>query len=144
MKSKKNLYEFLRYAVVGGISSVVDIAVNYGMLYGILRASKDDAWQVAVSVAAGFLVGLAVNFLLSNWLVFRSRAQRERGQTLSAFFLYALVGGIGFALTEALTLAGTQLIGGSGIAYLLLTCFVKSIVMVWNYGGRKLLVYRGV
>ena len=95
--------EFLRYVVVGGISALIDMAVNYGMLFYILGGTKDDRGLVAVSVACGFAVGLAVNFILSNIFVFRSEEQKEKGKTFGAFLIYAAVGVIGFGLTELLT-----------------------------------------
>ena len=142
-KNKKLIFEFLRYAVVGGISAVIDMGVNFAMLFYVLGGTKDDKGLVAVSVAAGFAVGLFVNFILSNVFVFKEKEQREKGKTLSAFLIYALVGVIGFALTELLTIAGTLLIGDGGVWYLVLTCFVKGAVLVWNYVGRKIFVYRG-
>ena len=143
MKNRGTVLEFLRYAVVGGISAVVDMAVNSIMLFYVFSADKDDKLFVAISVAAGFIVGLAVNFLLSNRFVFKSEEQRKHGKTAGAFFLYVLVGVVGFGLTELLTLLGTQLIGDHGIYYVLLTCAVKGIVLIWNYAGRKILVYHG-
>ena len=143
MKNRGTIFEFLRYAVVGGISAVVDMAVNYLMLFYVFSADKDDKVYVAISVAVGFVVGLVVNFVLSNRFVFKSEEQKERGKTAGAFFLYVLVGVIGFGLTELLTLLGTRLIGDQGIWYILLTCVVKGIVLIWNYIGRKILVYHG-
>lgn len=143
MTKKENLMEFLRYAVVGGIAAVVDMAVNYVMLYYILQADKSDKGAVAISVALGFILGLAVNFLLSNLFVFRRAEQREKGKTVGAFLLYVFVGLIGFGLTELLTILGTRFIGEAGFWYLLLSCVVKGIVLVWNYIGRKWLVYHG-
>ena len=90
-----------------------------------------------------FAVGLLVNFILSNVFVFKEKEQREKGRTVSAFLIYALVGVIGFVLTELLTICGTLIIGEGGIWYLLLTCFVKGAVLIWNYVGRKIFVYRG-
>ena len=142
-KNKKLLLEFLRYVIVGGISAVVDMGVNFIVLFFVLNGTKDDRGLVAISVAAGFAVGLAVNFILSNLFVFKEKEQREKGKTLGAFLIYTLVGVIGFGLTEALTILGTLLIGRGGIWYLLLTCFVKGVVLVWNYAGRKIFVYRG-
>ena len=142
-KNRKLIFEFLRYVVVGGISAVIDMGVNFVMLFYILGGTKDDKGFVAISVAAGFAVGLLVNFILSNIFVFKEKEQREKGKTLFAFLIYALVGVIGFVLTELLTIGGTLLIGEGGIWYLLLTCFVKGIVLVWNYIGRKIFVYRG-
>lgn len=135
--------EFLRYVVVGGISAVIDMAVNYVMLFFVLGGTKDDRGLVAISVACGFLVGLMVNFILSNIFVFKSQEQQEKGKTLRAFLVYTVVGIIGFGLTELFTILGTLVIGDAGIWYLILTCFVKGIVLVWNYLGRKIFVYKG-
>lgn len=143
MNKKATLFEFLRYAVVGGIAALVDMGVNYAMLYWILGATKDDRWQVAASVTAGFVIGLIVNFALSNIFVFRTAEQQKEGKTLKAFIIYAVVGVIGYFLTVGLTLLGTFVIGESGIWYLMLTCFVKGVVLIWNYIGRKVFVYRG-
>ena len=140
---KRNLFEFLRYAVVGGVSAVIDMGVNYLMLYVILGGGKDDTPKVIASVAVGFLVGLAVNFILSNIFVFKSEEQKQKGKTFGAFAIYVAVGVIGFILTELLTILGTKLIGDEGIWYLLLSCFVKGIVLIWNYVGRKIFVYKG-
>ena len=80
MKNRRTLFEFLRYAVVGGISAVIDMAVNYFMLFYVFSAGKDDKGYVAISVAVGFLVGLIVNFILSNssfswWVQYLSKSE---------------------------------------------------------------------
>lgn len=142
-KNKKIILEFLRYVVVGGISAVIDMGVNFVMLFHILNGTKDDKLLVAIAVAAGFIVGLAVNFILSNIFVFKEKEQREKGKTAGAFLIYTLVGVIGFGITEGLTILGTLFIGDHGIWYILLTCVVKGIVLIWNYVGRKIFVYRG-
>ena len=141
--NRNNLMEFLRYVLVGGLSAVVDMAVNYCTLYYILKATKDDPLPVAISVTAGFIVGIIVNYILSNLFVFVSAEQKEKGRNAKAFLLYVLVGVIGYGLTVGLTLIGTRLIGEDGIWYLIMTCFVKGLVLIWNYLGRKILVYRG-
>ena len=69
--------------------------------------------------------------------------QKEKGKTVGAFLIYAAVGIIGYFLTVGLTLLGTRFIGEEGIWYLLMTAVVKGIVLVWNYLGRKIFVYRG-
>ncbi len=142
-KNKKLILEFLRYAIVGGVSAVVDMAVNFVMLYYVLGGTKDDRGLVAAAVACGFVVGLITNYILSNIFVFKSEEQKEKGKTVGAFLIYAAVGLSGFAITELLTILGTFVIGDHGIWYLLLTCAVKGIVLIWNYIGRKIFVYRG-
>lgn len=142
-KNKKLIMEFLRYVIVGGISAVVDMAVNYCFLFYLFKGTKDDTWLVAISVTAGFIIGLAVNFILSNIFVFNADDQKEKGKTAGAFFIYAAVGVIGYILTAVLTLLGTLVIGEEGIWYLALTVAVKGIVLIWNYVGRKIFVYKG-
>ena len=115
MKKRDTLFEFLRYAVVGGVAAVVDMAVNYLMLYHVFSAGKDDKTYVAISVAVGFIAGLIVNFILSNIFVFKSEEQRARGKTAGAFFIYVAVGVVGFGITELLTLLGTRFIGDHGL-----------------------------
>ena len=140
---KDTLWEFIRYALVGGVSAVVDMGVNYLMLYHILGGTPDDKLLVALSVTAGFIVGLMVNYILSNIFVFSKAEQKKKGRTVGAFLIYVAVGVVGYGLTVGLTLLGTLVIGKEGIWYTLLNCVVKGIVLIWNYLGRKILVYRG-
>ena len=142
-KHRGLIFELLRYCVVGGVAALVDMGANYVMLYRILGASKDDGWQVALSVTVGFLVGLTVNYILSNLFVFNKESQQKKGKTVKAFLIYAAVGVVGYFLSVGLTLLGTRFIGEAGIWYLVLTCFVKGIVLIWNYVGRKIFVYKG-
>ena len=142
-KHKKLIWEFLRYVIVGGVSAVIDMAVNYVMLYYILGGDKDDKLFVALSVTAGFAVGIIVNYILSNVFVFKTDEQKQKGRNVSAFLIYVAVGVIGYGLTVGLTLLGTLIIGEEGIWYLLMTCVVKGIVLIWNYIGRKIFVYKG-
>ena len=141
-ETKASLYEFLRYAVVGGISAVADMAVNYVALFYMFGATKDDTGMVILSVALGFVVGLLLNFFLSNVFVFTTEAQQKQGKTMRAFLIFAAVGLIGLLLSELLTVLGVLIIGDEGIFYIILSCFVKGIVLIWNYVGRKIFVYR--
>ena len=98
---------------------------------------------MVISVALGFAAGLVCNFVLSNLFVFTSGEQKEKGQTLTAFLVFVAVGLIGLGLTELLTWLGTLVIPNDGFIYLVLSCFVKGVVLIWNYVGRKIFVYKG-
>ena len=139
---KDTLFEFLRYVVVGGVSALVDMGVLF-LSTEFIFGGKNTGLPLAVSVALGFCVGLAANYLLSQLFVFTSSVQREKGKTARAFFIYAAVGLIGFALTELLMHTGMLFVSDEGLWYLLLNCIVKGIVLVWNYIGRKIFVYKG-
>ena len=139
---KNNALEFLRYAAVGGISALVDMGVLY-LLTEFVFFGKKDGLALSLSVAGGFLAGLIVNYLLSNIFVFTSKLQREKGKKAGAFFIYALVGIVGFLLTELLMHLGMMIVNHEGLWYILLNCFVKGVVLIWNYVGRKIFVYKG-
>ncbi|MBQ1244137.1 MAG: GtrA family protein [Clostridia bacterium] len=139
---KNNIFEFIRYIFVGGISALVDMGVLYIMTEFAFDGKKDGI-ALTLSVATGFVFGLIVNYLLSQLLVFTSKEQREKGKKASAFFIYAVVGLIGFVLTELLMHIGMLFVSHEGLWYILLNCFVKGVVLIWNYVGRKIFVYRG-
>lgn len=142
-KLKPLLVEFLRYAVVGGISFLADLGVMTLTKELIFKHEEGFGFGLALCVAFGFVAGLLVNYLLSCLFVFRSEQQRTLGRGLIPFLLYTLVGVIGFGLTELGMYVGVSLIGGEGFRYALIKCVVAGVVLVWNYVGRKIFVYRG-
>lgn len=137
------LWEFVRYAVVGGVSFLADLGVvtlTKELLFG---AEEGFGVGLAIAVACGFAAGLIVNYLLSSLFVFRSAQQKALGRGLVPFLLYTAVGAIGFGLTELGMYLGVSLIGSDGFRYAFIKCGVAAIVLVWNYIGRKIFVYRG-
>ncbi len=98
---------------------------------------------MAICVAAGFVAGLTTNYLLSSLFVFLSEKQKERSKKKSAFFLYAAVGLVGFGFTELGMWLGSLFTGNDGLWYILVKCLVAGLVLIWNYLGRKILVYHG-
>ena len=139
---QKLLLEFLRYALVGGIAFAVD-AGTLALFKQLFFRENCTSLQMAICVAAGFLAGLSVNYLLSSKFVFRSQQQKQYSQKKSSFFIYTAVGVIGLCLTELLMWISGLLIGNDGYWYLLAKCFVAGLVLIWNYVGRKIFVYHG-
>lgn len=129
-------WEFFRYALVGGIAFLAD----YGTLFLFQEAilTGDTPWELFASTAAGFVVGLAVNYILSLTFVFRKKGNRGSGKSLGAFMIFAVVGVIGLGLTELIMYLGTELLH---ISYLIVKIIAAAIVLVWNYAGRKLLIF---
>jgi len=138
----KNLFEFLRYVIVGGISALIDMGALY-LLTELVFDGQKSGIPLTLSVAGGFIVGLIANYLLSQLFVFTSDTQREKGKKAGAFLIYALVGLVGFGLTEGLMHLGMIFVSHEGLWYILLNCFVKGVVLIWNYLGRKIFVYKG-
>lgn len=119
-------WEFFRYAVVGGIAFLAD--------YGTLFLFQ----ELFISTAAGFIVGLIVNYVLSLTFVFRRKDNCGSGKSVAAFLIFTVVGVIGLGLTELIMYLGTELLH---ISYLIVKIAAAAIVLVWNYVGRKVLIF---
>ena len=132
-----NLFrEFFRYALVGGVSFLVD----WGTLF-LLREfvlTGDSFRELFVSTAAGFVTGLVTNYILSLVFVFRRSENRGNGKTVFGFVIFAVIGIIGLGLTELIMYLGTEILH---ISYMIVKIAAAAIVLVWNYAGRKLLIF---
>lgn len=129
--------EFLRYIFVGGTAFLVDCGVLYITRTFILAG--ESAYSVYIATALGFTAGLIYNYLLSLSFVFKSARERNKGKSVGAFLLFAVIGIIGLGLTEA----GMYLLFGLlDVHYLIAKVFIAGVVLVWNYAARKLLIFK--
>jgi putative flippase GtrA len=157
-QTKKELFwEIFRFLLVGGTATIVDYFIFWlfdGLLFPLISAS---AWWVTVSLvlatALGFCAGLIVNWLLSVSFVFRQVKNKEEVKSQKSFLIFTVIGVIGLLITEIGVLAlvallpefplfgVTELLGttcAKWTAKVIMTC----IVLVWNYVGRKLFVFK--
>jgi putative flippase GtrA len=137
-KTRKLLFfEMIRYALVGGLAFVVD--------FGVMVLCREYLFALFVNirlylaVTAGFLAGLMVNYLLSISFVFRQVKNKEKAKSFGSFLVFALIGVIGLWLTNFLMYVTTDLLH---IYYMVAKVIVSAIVMLWNYLGRKLFIFR--
>ncbi|MCR5414381.1 MAG: GtrA family protein [Kiritimatiellae bacterium] len=130
------VFEFLRYAVVGGIATVAD----WGTLWIAQELFfKDVAGGLYISTALGFAAGLTVNYLLSLWFVFTQTKDRGKGRSVGAFLVFGVIGLMGLGWTELGMWIGVELLGWH---YMIVKAFMTAAVLVWNYLGRKILIFR--
>lgn len=142
--NKTTVYEIFRYVIVGGISAVVDIAGLTFFVEVIFNSEKSPV-NMAIATAAGFILGLICNYVLSMLFVFTSDLQKEQNKNKTkTFVIFTLVGIVGFFLTELFMYLGMLICSKEGLWYIVLSCFVKGIVLIWNYVGRKIFVYKGM
>ena len=157
-QTKKELFwEIFRFLLVGGTATVVDYFIFWlfdGLLFPLISAS---AWWVTASrilaTARGFCAGLIVNWLLSVSFVFRQVKNKEEVKSQKSFLIFTIIGVIGLLITEIGVVAlvallpefplfgVTELLGttwAKWTAKIIMTC----IVLVWNYVGRKLFVFK--
>lgn len=124
--TKNSYIQFIRYALVGGVSFLVD-----AMILFILE--KIGVYYL-LSASVGFVVGLIINYALSKRFVFTAKLQSR----VKEFTAYAVIGALGLALTELLLYIFVDFIH----MHLVLSKIVAAgIVLVWNYIARKYLLY---
>lgn len=120
---------FLKYLVAGGMGFVLD--------YGTLTLCyKIIGWHYLVAATSGFLVGLVFVYISSNKWVFDTRQMKNR--RVLEFLIFALIGVIGLGLTNLFMWA---LVDGLGIYPLISKLFTTGVVLMWNYGARKIILY---
>ena len=134
-KVKISILEFLRYAIVGGLSFVAD----FGTLVCVQEvALKHLSYGVYVATVLGFCVGLLVNYFLSLKYVFTQSKDRGRGRSIGAFVAFGVIGLIGLGWTELGMWIGIAVLQWH---YMIVKILVTGAVLLWNYLGRKLLIF---
>lgn len=137
-------YEIIRYLFAGGTAFIFDNLTFY-LFNSFLLPDMGEWWILGsiknmISVIAGFLVGLAINNLISIFLVFTSEEQKKKGRTAGAFFAFCVVGVIGLLLS----IGGNQLciflFGEGDVKELIYKVSIAIPVTGWNYIGRKFFV----
>jgi putative flippase GtrA len=136
-KLKPLFYEFVRYCIVGGCAFLIDAGMLALMNQFVLP--EMGGARLYVATAIGFFAGLTFNYFLSIFFVFKAAKERRAGRSFGAFLVFAVVGGIGFGLTELGMYVGVELIG---IHYMLVKVIVTGIVLIWNYLGRKVFIFK--
>lgn len=137
-KTNNTMSQFLRYAVVGGIASLVDISV-FSLGISLFRINH------IVSNSMAFVFGLVVNYLLSREWVFNKKTHNVKRD----FTLFSLIGFMGLILSNILMYGLVD----TGLLYIMLASsnnnIVKTVakliviflVFLWNFIARKRIVF---
>ena len=158
-QTKKELFwEIFRFLLVGGTATVFDYFV-FWIMDGVLLPKiplSGEVWSTIalwIATAAGFIVGMLSNWLLSITFVFRAVRNKEEATSVKSFWVFVIISVIGLALTligvwlltkaiPVFELFGrTDFFGttwSKWVAKMIMTC----LVLVWNYIGRKIFVFK--
>ena len=100
----------------------------------------------------GFGVGLIVNWLLSVSFVFQQVENKEEVKTKKSFLTFTVIGVIGLAINSlgmllvplfpTLMIFGSTTFLGTEWAWWIMKALMTAIVLVWNYIGRKLFIFK--
>lgn len=120
--------EFYRYVIVGGFAFICDAST----LYSLTQFLKVN---YLVSAPIGFIVGTLVNYTLSrNWVFERRRLQR----TSAELTIFTVIGVVGLGLNELILWFFQSKLG---IYYLFAKGVSGVVVLIWNFGARKLALF---
>ena len=126
-KTTNTFIQFFRYIFVGGFSFLADA-------FMLWLCEKFMHYMIAAAIA--FIVGLAVNYVLSVCFVFSESEQVSN--KVKEFIVYAVIGIIGLGLTEAIMYLCTDVIG---LYFMLSKIIAAALVLVWNFVARKKILY---
>lgn len=144
--------QFFRYCFVGGFAFVVD----FGVLTLLVELFNIPH---IVSATISFIAGLATNYILSTFWIFKSSKVNNK---LAEFAIFAGIGVVGLLLNDAIIwlfqdiLGKNLLLGGSSeavgdyvdyyifgkIQYYMVGKVTATVVsFVWNFVARKLILF---
>ena len=125
-KTDNTFIQFFRYLFVGGIAAVV----NIGMLFLLT-----DIFHLhyLISNIIAFTLGLIVNYILSKKFVFQEKTKISK---TGEFLIYAIIGVIGLGLDTLLIWLFTEIFA---LYYMLSKIISTLLVLIWNFGARKIL-----
>ena len=140
-KFSKLFWEIVRFGLVGGICFLIDTCVFLLMNRMVFNQpiTNPDVFYTGVSTALGFLIGLLVNYLLSRFFVFTQKEQKENGKGVKSFILFVVISVIGLVLTEFFVWLFCPVIGWPDF---IAKIIAAGLVMIWNYVGRKILIFK--
>lgn len=135
---KKLIEQILKFAVVGGVSFVVDFLV-YGVSCNILGI------HYIISGVLGFVISVIVNYLLSMRFVFVSKGDMSKGSEFVVFVILSLIGMvlnsvILFVCIDVIYMHWMWLQNLINIDVMNLTAKIVAtgVVMVYNFISRKI------
>jgi len=113
----------------------VAFTVDFGIL--VFLAEKAGVHYL-FSACWGFVGGLTANYLLSIRWVF---SHRTMGDSRAEFLVFSLVGLGGLLFTEVVLWTGTEVLL---LDYRVSKIIAVALVLCWNFGLRKYLLFRNL
>ena len=130
-KTNNGFIQFVRY----GLVSVIALAVDFG---GMVLLVELLSIHYLVAATVSFISGLAVNYLLSRAWVFTERKYESR---VKEFIIFTSIGIVGLLLNNSIMWLAVEKIG---IYYIFSKIIATILVFFWNFGLRKMLVFKQV
>ncbi|MCQ2776289.1 MAG: GtrA family protein [Bacilli bacterium] len=155
--------ELLRFLITGLVCALADFLTCTLVLKFL--GGLPSIWQTIISVSAGFIVGVIMNYLLSTYWVFKG-SDDKKTKTPMFIFWFVLLSAIALALSiGSFELCRVIILNGSNInineldiihsivtfsfwtdamfwLYFLAFCIKTIVGLIWNYFTRKYILYK--
>jgi putative flippase GtrA len=118
-----------RYLIVGGVAFIVDFSALCFLV-------EFAGFPPMVAAAVAFVCGLVSNYLMSIRWVFESRSVN---QPLIEFLVFVVIGLFGLGWNELFLYLGAKQFG---LNYKISKLASAIVVLCWNFGVRKILLFR--
>jgi len=161
---KENMWELLKFLITGVICAAADYFTT-SLFLKICAPINNGAAQSAISLLAGFIVGVILNYILSTYWVFKGKQDKSVTKSTKFVILFVIFSAVAYGLSF-LTYEGFRWIfskapgvninectivyilkfqfWGDAVFWLYTVAFVmKTLVgLIWNYFTRKYILYR--
>ena len=141
------LCEIIRFLIVGGLATLLDMFVMGLILYAFdpalypkfynvwIGGSDPTTAATVVGTCCGFIAGLIINYVLSIIFVFNNKG---KSKTIMGFAVFAGLSAIGLAIHTGGMYVGYTLLGiNEWIVKIVLTV----IVLIYNYISKRLILF---
>lgn len=129
---KSLLGQFLRYLITGGLAFVVDFSLFAFCLYVF-------DWHYLFANFVGLVAGLVLNYTMSILWVFTACHRTFEKRKIAEFTLFVLVGFAGVGINQLLMFL---MVDGLGLNEMVSKMVAAVLVLVWNFGARKLMLFK--
>ncbi len=149
LKEHKNLYEIIKFLIVGGTATIIDFLIMSLFIYAFnapaysnnlfnvfISKGEPSAWSVVVGTGLGFTISLFFNYLLSIVFVFNTNNQFAK--TFKGMLAFVILSLVGLGIHTLFMYIGYDLLK---INEWFIKIFLTLVVMVFNYVTRKKLIF---
>jgi len=164
MNKKDNLWEFVKFLITGVVCAAADFLTT--SLFLRICEGLPKAAQSAISLLAGFIVGVILNYILSTYWVFKGKQDKSVTRSTKFIILFVILSAIAYGLSYGTyelcrlffdKIIDPRSINDATIKYILqftfwgdamfwlffLAFFLKTLIgLIWNYFTRKFILYK--
>ena len=158
-----NRWELIKFLITGAACAIADYLTS--VLFLKICGGLPEALKSAISLLAGFIVGVILNYILSTYWVFKGKQDNTVTKSAKFVIMFVLFSAIAYGLSYgtyelcrfAFNSSAHVNINDCNIAYILQFTFwgdalfwlfalafvTKTLVgLIWNYFTRKYILYK--